>query len=301
MRRLPWLVLTALLVAGCGRQASPVASTVLPSLQLRHVVSEAEGACTAPPLLTDAAGTSCSFDGRWSYALGPSLADLQPVSARFGSDPLGLETNLEVRLDRAGVERFADVSGDSIGRRVAVLFDGRVVTAPVIQSRIEGDLQITGDDATLRALGRALHAAPASSRSPERADAFPTLDPALEVEQARVCAAAQPRLAPGLTGDGGLGLVQAPFTASRAAAMLAGMGDGTGAAVWRRLPAGDRAFLCSYSSPVDPNAPVPNCPPGQSPVVGMPAVTRTFFVDARGHASELRPPYPMPVETCSVD
>lgn len=103
----------------------------------------------------------------------------------------------------------------------------------------------------------------------------------------------------GLTGDGGFNLVQAPFTAARAAAMLAGMGDRTGAAVWRRLPAGQRVFLCSYSSPVDPKAPAPFCPPGQTPVVGVPAESRTFFVDARGHASELR--YPLNVETCSVD
>jgi hypothetical protein len=294
------LLLVALLASGCGHEAARVSSeTALPTMQVRSLVSESEGACTAPPLLTDAAGTACSADGRWSYALGPSLADLQPLSARFGTDQLGTETFIDVHLDRASEERFARVSGDSIGRRVAVLFEGRVVTSPVIQSRIEGDLQISGEDATLRSLGEALHAAPAPTASalPERS--IPILDPALAAEQERVCAAARPRLAPELS-EPGVGLVSIPTSALQMAALLAQQGDEQGAAYWRKQPAGEPVFQCSYTRPWQPGRTLPVCPAGQSPV-GGPLDLRTFFVDARGHATEWRSLVPVPTGTCAPD
>lgn len=197
MRRLPWLVLTALLVAGCGRQATPVAATVLPPLQLRLVLAEPSGSCTAPPLLAPGPGTACSWDSSSTYSLGPSLGDLQPTSAQLTSDALGIGEVLDVQLDHDSAARFEQLTADALNRQVAVLLQGRVASAPTIQSRIAGgELQITGGAEGLRLAAAALHATRPSA-SPRPGRAFPTTSAADEAEQARACAAAQPRLAPG--------------------------------------------------------------------------------------------------------
>lgn len=298
------LPVVALLLAGCGHDASHVSSgPPLPTLQVRRVDSSAAGPCHVAPLTTAAGGSACDAAGTFTYVLGPSLADLQPVSARFDTDELGTETFLDVHLDRRSADRFAEVSGDSLGRQVAFLLGGRVLSAPVIQARIDGDLQITGDAAVLRAVGRTLRAAPAPSRTP---DAFSGHRPrpfdvgAVAAQQERVCGAARPRLAPGSTGNA-LGLVGLPTTAAETASLLASEGDRQGAAYWRQQPPADLVYQCSYASRPGPTPPVPSCPPGQSPVMGEPAGTTEFFVDARGHATVWRPPYPSPAETCSPD
>jgi preprotein translocase subunit SecD len=48
-------------------------------------------------------------------------------------------------LNAAGAKRFGKVTGDNIGRPFAIILDGKVVSAPTIQSQIFGNGQITGD------------------------------------------------------------------------------------------------------------------------------------------------------------
>ena len=48
-------------------------------------------------------------------------------------------------LDPAGARRFGKVTGENIGRPFAIILDGKVVSAPTIQSQIFGSGQITGD------------------------------------------------------------------------------------------------------------------------------------------------------------
>jgi len=43
-----------------------------------------------------------------------------------------------IELDRDGAQRFADMTGANVGHKLAILLDGRVTSAPVIQSRIAG-------------------------------------------------------------------------------------------------------------------------------------------------------------------
>jgi preprotein translocase subunit SecD len=45
----------------------------------------------------------------------------------------------------AGAKRFGKVTGENIGRPFAIILDGKVVSAPTIQSQIFGNGQITGD------------------------------------------------------------------------------------------------------------------------------------------------------------
>ena len=48
-------------------------------------------------------------------------------------------------LNSIGAKRFGKVTGENIGRPFAIVLDGKVVSAPTIQSQIFGNGQITGD------------------------------------------------------------------------------------------------------------------------------------------------------------
>ena len=59
-------------------------------------------------------------------------------------------------LNREGARRFGDVTGQNIGRSLAVLLDGRVETAPTIEGRISDEGQITGTFSQEEAIDLAL-------------------------------------------------------------------------------------------------------------------------------------------------
>lgn len=50
-------------------------------------------------------------------------------------------------LNAAGAQKFGRLTGDNIGRRLAIVLDGKVESAPVLQSRITDTGQITGGGA----------------------------------------------------------------------------------------------------------------------------------------------------------
>ncbi len=53
---------------------------------------------------------------------------------------------VDFSLTPDGTERFAAITGQNIGRRLAIVIDGQLITAPVIQSPITGGKgQITGN------------------------------------------------------------------------------------------------------------------------------------------------------------
>lgn len=52
---------------------------------------------------------------------------------------------IEFRLDSAHSDKFAQITGANVGRKLAVILDGQLQTAPVIQSQLNGGGQITGD------------------------------------------------------------------------------------------------------------------------------------------------------------
>jgi preprotein translocase subunit SecD len=62
----------------------------------------------------------------------------------------GSETTIEIGLTRDAAHRMADATGRWIKRRMAILYEGMVMTAPVVQARIEGGalaFPIRGDQA----------------------------------------------------------------------------------------------------------------------------------------------------------
>ncbi|RKY04832.1 protein translocase subunit SecD, partial [Candidatus Poribacteria bacterium] len=50
-----------------------------------------------------------------------------------------------IAFDRAGQRRFADITGNNVGKHLAILLDGKVQTAPVIREKISGNAQIEGN------------------------------------------------------------------------------------------------------------------------------------------------------------
>lgn len=71
---------------------------------------------------------------------GESLVDSQP-----GFDQRTSEAIVSFRFDTRGAITFSDITSANIGRRFAIVLDGQVITAPVIQSAITGGSgQISG-------------------------------------------------------------------------------------------------------------------------------------------------------------
>ena len=72
---------------------------------------------------------------------GNQLTDAQP-----GVDQQTNETVVNFNLDRVGAKRFGKATSKGIGKRMAIVLDGKIVSAPVIRDAIVGGAgQISGD------------------------------------------------------------------------------------------------------------------------------------------------------------
>ena len=69
---------------------------------------------------------------------GRDLSNARPGQGQFGQ-PI-----VEFTLKPAGADAFADLTGKNVGSGLAIVLDGRVVSAPVINSRIADRGQIEG-------------------------------------------------------------------------------------------------------------------------------------------------------------
>ena len=88
---------------------------------------------------------ACSSDGSEKYELAPAKVvgtDVKGASAQRAQ--LTGEWQIIVAFTGAGQNRFTDLTAATIQKRVAIVLDGVVLSAPTIQSRIDGDAQITG-------------------------------------------------------------------------------------------------------------------------------------------------------------
>ena len=133
------LVLVLILVA--GRSAAS-------AQEARLVIREAVTPWGTETLASDTTGWEPSkLDGQ-RILLGSVLLDLGPGSVDSVSvevDPSTLSPQAFLVFAEASRAAFAQITEDRIGRSLAIVFDGRVLTAPTIQSAIpHGRLVITG-------------------------------------------------------------------------------------------------------------------------------------------------------------
>jgi len=72
-------------------------------------------------------------------------AYLMEANATIGQDQAAGQPIVQLRFDRTGAAIFARITGENVGKRLAIVLDGVVQSAPRIQERIPtGNAQITG-------------------------------------------------------------------------------------------------------------------------------------------------------------
>jgi preprotein translocase subunit SecD len=81
------------------------------------------------------------------YIAKTPLLDTSAIrSVSLGRDPLSGEPLIDVAFSNAGAQKFAEITAANIGKRLAILLEGKVQTAPVIATSIPGGrAQINGN------------------------------------------------------------------------------------------------------------------------------------------------------------
>ncbi|SDH83068.1 Peptidase family M48 [Actinokineospora alba] len=86
--------------------------------------------------------TACSVDGKEKYALGPvELTSDDVVSVEPGVTETG-GGELTVKFTEAGTQRWADLTGRHVGKQLAILAGGRVLTAPIVHEAMNTDTMV---------------------------------------------------------------------------------------------------------------------------------------------------------------
>lgn len=71
-------------------------------------------------------------------------AALASAKMSMGGGSLGSEISVDFSLTEEGSKQFAVITGKNIGKRLAIILDNIVISAPTINSKIKGRGQITG-------------------------------------------------------------------------------------------------------------------------------------------------------------
>lgn len=81
-----------------------------------------------------------------TYVTGKSLKDAKTSFDNLGRPVVTLE------FDKEGARQFDEATATNVGRRIAIVLDGKVISAPVVQERISGgNAQISGSFTTAEA------------------------------------------------------------------------------------------------------------------------------------------------------
>ena len=62
-------------------------------------------------------------------------ADLSNAQVKIGGGALGNEPYVDMNFNAEGAKKFAEVTGANVGKRLAIILDGKVHSAPVIKSK----------------------------------------------------------------------------------------------------------------------------------------------------------------------
>ena len=127
------LTAIAILLTGCSSLATGSTSSPGKPLQLRLVTSSLEGTCSAPALTSDAPASACDRAGTTTYVLGKSLGTVTPTSVSLSKDQ-GPAHSVILQLDNADISTVSNVSQEAIDKHLAILLNGRVLTAPLIMN-----------------------------------------------------------------------------------------------------------------------------------------------------------------------
>ena len=129
--RLPKCTLLLLLMVSFGTPGVWAAGK--PALFQIRRVENAPAADLEQMPYTSPDGQTLMLSVQKSAVLG--IADVESASVAAGNAPGG-DPEIRVWLTPQGRERFAEVTAQSVQQRVAVVIDGKVYAAPVIQARL---------------------------------------------------------------------------------------------------------------------------------------------------------------------
>jgi preprotein translocase subunit SecD len=129
------LATVAVLLAGCSGSADGDKSVAGNPLQLRVVGSMVDGACTAPSLKSDGPASACNTTGTTKYELGKSLGTITPTSVTLSADQ-GSAHSIVFEFNAADTSRLSTASGTAMNKNLAILLDGRVLSAPLVNAQI---------------------------------------------------------------------------------------------------------------------------------------------------------------------
>jgi preprotein translocase subunit SecD len=88
---------------------------------------------------------TCNQDGTEKYVLGPSfLEGTEIATAQASQNTQGAGWVIDVTFTSEGQAIWGDYTSNNVGKNVAFVLDGEVVSAPTIQGPIFGPTQITG-------------------------------------------------------------------------------------------------------------------------------------------------------------
>ena len=130
--RLPKCTLLLLLVSFHTLEALAAAKPAI--FQVRRVESAPAADLEQMPY-TSPDGQTLMLSVQKSAVLG--IADVESASVAPGTAP-GAALEIRIWLNPQGRERFTEVSAQSAHQRFAVVIDGKVYAAPVIQARVTG-------------------------------------------------------------------------------------------------------------------------------------------------------------------
>ena len=129
------LATVSVLLAGCSSPADVDANAEGKPLQLRLVTSSVDGTCTALVLRSEGPASSCNKAGTTTYELGKLLGTVTPTSVTLSKDQ-GSAHSITLKLNTADMSTLGKVSGDAIDKKLAIVLDGRVLSAPLVKAPI---------------------------------------------------------------------------------------------------------------------------------------------------------------------
>jgi len=79
-----------------------------------------------------------------------ALSGTNLISAQPSFDNQNNQSTVNISLDRAGTKKFARVTRDNVGKRLAIVLDNKIISAPVIREAILGGNSVISGDFTFQ-------------------------------------------------------------------------------------------------------------------------------------------------------
>ena len=139
MRKTLFLVVTALLATGCGAGLAAVTQPGTAKIELRLIAKNEADGFKVP-----------TWDGKLFMFVEKQapLTDRDVETVRLAKLPTGAPA-INLQLDQTASLALEDITLKNVGRRLAILVDGKIVIAPTIKERITGgSMTVAGFDAT---------------------------------------------------------------------------------------------------------------------------------------------------------